>query len=260
MMVGGIRPMTVGGRAADGPVAAIRDFPEGAAILAEEGRVATGSQAKPTVLTEADCLRIEQAVAAAERGTSAEIVPMVVLRSGRYREAAMLAAFLCALFVLSILLLFDALWVPWGWHGANAAWVIGATILAYGLGLWLGEGATLTRLLTTHERMTHKVRLRGQRAFRELGVGQTRARTGLLFLISIFERQVLVLADEPLARQVTDAQWQEVVDAARQAIAEGRIADGVCAGIERCGRLLATAAPGTVGDNPNELPNRVRVE
>ena len=35
------------------------------------------------------------------------------------------------------------------------------------------------------------------------------------------------------------------------------IAGGLCAGIERCGTLLAHAYPAVPGNNPDELSNRV---
>lgn len=215
---------------------------------------------RPGLLTGEECRRIEQAVQTAERGTRAEIVPMIVMRSGLYREARHSAGLACALVALTALLLFEARWLMWGWHAANAVWLLAATMAAYGLGVWLGGLPLVIRLMTSRGRRAHKVRLRAERAFAQLGVAQTRERTGVLVMMSLLEHQVYVMADRPLAEAVSRTDWQAVVDATVGPIREGKIADGLCLGIERCGVLLARAAPARGGDNPNELPDRLRIE
>ncbi|MFO0773622.1 MAG: TPM domain-containing protein [Nitrospiraceae bacterium] len=219
--------------------------------------MATG---KPMVFTEEECRRIEASVRAAEQLTRAEIVPMVVLRSGYYRETRTLVGAVVALLVLVLLLVFEAVLVPWGWHAHNAAWMVIAVVLGYGLGWWLGGVPSVARLFVSHTRRTDKVRLRAERAFSTLGVGHTRERTGVLLMVSLFERQLFVLADNPLADRVGQAGWQSIIEAARPSLHDGRIADGICAGIARCGELLRQALPADDHDNPNELSDGVRIE
>lgn len=215
---------------------------------------------KPSLLTEEDCRRIEQAVQTAEHGTRAEIVPMIVARSGLYREARHYVGVGCALLALTTSLLLEANWLAWGWHAANAVWLLAATMAAYGLGVWLGGHPFVTRLMTSRERRSHKVRLRAERGFSQLGVARTRERTGVLLMVSLLERQVYVMADRSLAETVPQGEWQAVVEATLGPIKDGKIADGLCAGIERCGIVLARVAPARAGENPNELPDRLRIE
>ena len=50
------------------------------------------------------------------------------------------------------------------------------------------------------------------------------------------------------------------VDAVVSRLRQNDIAGGFCAGIERCGVLLAHVSPASPGDNPDELSNRLLQE
>jgi putative membrane protein len=201
--------------------------------------------------------RIRVAVHTAEQHTNAEIVPMIVRRSGLYRDAQHRAGIILALVTLTLLLTTEILWLPWGWHASNAAWLVLATMLAYGAGAWLGRLSPLIRLLTSTDRMHQKVRLRAERAFSQHAVSQTRERTGVLILVSLLEHQVYVLPDHPLFQRVPPERWSLVVEAAIGRLKTGDIVGGLCQSIQTCGVLLAEICPGRPGDNPNELSNEL---
>ncbi|MEK9139724.1 MAG: TPM domain-containing protein [Nitrospirota bacterium] len=208
-------------------------------------------------LTAEERERIRLAVHAAEQYTNAEIVPMLVSRSGLYRDAQHRAGLILALSTLTILLSTEILWLPWGWHASNAGWLVLVTILAYGAGVWLGARDPLIRLLTPTDRMRHKVRLRAERAFAQHAVSQTRERTGVLIMVSLLEHQIYVLADQPLFQRVPVEQWSRVVEAAVDRLKTGDVVGGLCQSIQTCGVLLAEVCPGRPGDNPDELPNEL---
>jgi putative membrane protein len=182
---------------------------------------------------------------------------MVVARSGVYRETQHRAGLILALLVLALLLSIETAWLPWGWHAANAVWLLIATMLAYGMGIWSGTRPVIIRLLTSRERMQQKVQLRAELAFTQHGIAHTREQTGLLVMISLLERQVYVLADDALAELVPSSQWQEVVDVIIEQMKAGDLVEGLCRGIEASGVILARACPTRQGDNPNELSNEV---
>lgn len=212
---------------------------------------------KTSVLSEIDRERIRQAVHAAEQLTSAEIVPMIVARSGVYRDAQHWAGLIAALGTLALLLTIEASWLPWGWHTSNAVWLVFAVTLAYATGAWTGSMPLVIRLLTSPARMQHKVILRAERAFAQHAVSQTRERTGVLILLSILERQIYVLPDRAFAGQVSAERWRQVVQAAVERLKDGDIAGGLSQAIAVCGGVLAEVCPGRAGDNPNELPDHV---
>jgi putative membrane protein len=51
-----------------------------------------------------------------------------------------------------------------------------------------------------------------------------------------------------------------VVEAVITKLRENDITGGFCAGIERCGVILARVCPAAPGDNPDELSNRLLQE
>lgn len=222
------------------------------AILGEAEPVETGNGLR---LTPEERESIRLAVHAAEQHTNAEIVPMIVRRSGLYRDAQHRAGIILALMTLTILLTTEIFWLPWGWHASNAAWLILAATLAYGGGVWLGTFVPIIRLLTSTDRMRGKVKLRAERAFTQHGVSQTRERTGVLIMVSLLEHRIYVLPDQPLFRRVSMERWSEVAQAALGRLKTGDIVGGLCQSINTCGMLLAEVCPGRPGDNPDELPN-----
>ncbi len=228
-----------------------------AVILAGEEPVATGNDIQ---LNEQEKARISEAVHAAEVHTSAEIVPMLVARSGLYRDAQHRAGLALALIVLTSLLMGEGLWASWRWQTADAAWLLLAVLLAYAVGSWLGMSAPVIRALTSTERLRRKVRLRAEQAFAQHSLSRTRRRTGVLLLVSLLERHVYVLPDSGIGSSIAPAQWNDVVEAVVSKLREHDIAGGFCAGIERCGVLLARACPAVPGDNPDELSNHLLQE
>ena len=233
---------------------ATADSAAAAVILEAEGPVATG---KCIQLSEEEKTRISEAVSAAEAHTSAEIVPMLVARSALYRDAQHRAGLALALVVLAGLLMGEGLWASWRWQNADAAWLLLAVLVAYALGSWLGMSAPVIRALTSTERLRRKVQLRAEYAFARQSLSRTRQRTAVLLMVSLLERQVYVLPDSGIGASIAPDQWNEVVDAVVVKLREHDLAGGFCAGIERCGVLLARVCPAVPGDNPDELSNRL---
>ena len=205
--------------------------------------------------TEAEQEQIRRAVQEAERVTKGEIVPMIVPASALYREAGYRTGLMLALLALALLLTIEIYWLPWGWHAGNAGWLLLAVVASYGLGQWLGRVPRVIRLVTSRERMAHKVTLRAEQAFYQHGLHNTKGRTGILILVSLLERRVHVLADKGLNDRVPAGTWDGLVNGILDGIRTGQATDAICAAIAKCGTLLAQVSPAGSGDNPNELPD-----
>jgi putative membrane protein len=205
--------------------------------------------------TDAERERIRQAVQQAERVTKGEIVPMIVPASALYREAGYRTGLILALLSLALLLTIEIYWLPWGWHAGNAGWLLLAVVVSYGLGQWLGRVPMVVRLVTSRERMAHKVALRAEQAFYKHGLHQTKGRTGVLILVSILERRVHILADKGINDHVPAGTWDGLVNGILDGIRTGQATDAICAAIAKCGALLAQVSPAGSGGNPNELPD-----
>lgn len=207
--------------------------------------------------TDSERERITQAVRQAERGTQGEIVPMIVQTSARYREAGYRTGLILAWLTLALLLTVEAYWLPWGWHAGNAGWLLLTVVVAYGIGQWLGTVPTIVRLVTSRERMAHKVKLRAEQAFYQHGLHKTKARTGILILVSLLERRVQVLADKGINDLVPPGTWDGLVSGILDGIRTGHATDALCTAIAKCGALLAQVSPAAPGNNPDELPDEL---
>ena len=210
-----------------------------------------------TAFTDAERERIRQAVQQAERVTKGEIVPMIVSASALYLEAGYRMGLILALLSLALLLTIEIYWLPWGWHAGNAGWLLLAVVVSYGLGQWLGRAPMVVRLVTSRERMAHKVTLRAEQAFYKHGLHNTKGRTGILILVSMLERRVHVLADKGINDHVPVGTWDGMVNGILDGIRTGQATDAICSAITKCGVLLAEVAPTGSGDNPDELPDEL---
>lgn len=202
-----------------------------------------------TFFTEEEKQRIEAAVREAEKHTSGEIVPMVVDESYDYPRADILGAGCFSLGTASLLS-----WLLWD----SSLWAfLPLFLLCYFLFKFLIRRLpNLKRRLIHPEEIRAEVEERAMLAFLQHNLHQTRDRTGILILISLFERRVHVLADSGINAVVPTQTWEELVRLITTGISGGTTCDALCRAIERCGDLLQSSFP-VKADDTDELPNLV---
>lgn len=210
--------------------------------------------------SEADRRLIEEAVLRAESRTSGEIVPVVLARSGSYVSVTWKAAMvglLPGLLLHEWLIISGAGWggEPWIQQFLPMSILVGA-LLGIGLVRWV---PAVARLLIPEREMIEMVHARAQQAFLENEVFQTRERTGILLLVSLFERRVEVLGDTGITERVDADAWGDVVADIISGIKRGEPTKGMVAAIDRCGRLLESAGVERRDDDTNELDNTLRL-
>lgn len=199
--------------------------------------------------------RIERTIAEAESRTSGEIVPMLVRRSSTIGHVPLLCF---CLLLLGVLLLDLPAWLT-GLGGPHWAWVAASWGLAAGLALGLSRWDATQRLLTPRDDQEQQVDLRAEVEFYELGMRETRDRTGILLLVSLMEHRAVVLADRAIAERLDPGTWQELVDRMIQGVKRGDLAGGLCEAVHRCGELLEPHFPIAEGD-ANELRDHLVVK
>jgi putative membrane protein len=196
--------------------------------------------------------KIRQAIEAAERRTSGEIVPMIVSASGRYAEANV-AGLIIGLIIGSATAL---VWHdPWRLVHAELTW----PLLGAASGLALSHVPAIKRLLIPASRMTEAVHIRSLAAFTAHGLHYTKAHTGILILASLFERRVVVLADRGINEKVKPGTWDEIVGTITTGLKSKEGAAAFCTAIDRCGKILAEHFP-RAADDRNELDDRLITE
>jgi len=209
---------------------------------------------------------VEEAVALAELRTSGEIVPVVATASGRYDRAEDLFGVLFALGAVA------AGWMPLqrlaeteGAWGAGHPLLLGLLpvlalfLVGFLAGTVLATAVPALRLpFIAQAEIEAEVDRAASAAFHNFRVRQTEDATGILIYLSLFERTVKVLGDDPINDRLEPEQWSEVVELVVEGIRTKRAAQGLKDGILRCGDLLAEHFPIQPGDR-NELGNQLRL-
>jgi putative membrane protein len=213
-------------------------------------------------ISEQDLQRIKGAVKNAEDKISGEIVPVIVERSGTYLSAHYKAAMLASSFAFVTMILLDRYVV----HDANLAFfydpafifivVAAAGILA---SLVPALSPPLKRLLISKSELKYECRQRAETLFLEEEVFNTRLRTGIMIYISLFEHEVIVMADKGISKVVEQKQWDKMVADLIQNIKGGRMAEGMVVAIRQCGELLLEKGFVKTHDDVNELGDDLRI-
>lgn len=103
------------------------------------------------------------------------------------------------------------------------------------------------------------IRQLAENEFYKLNMQGTRDKTGILLFLLLHERQFYILADQGINEKVTQETWDSVRDEIQVKFQEGNFCDGMLAGIEKIGKILAEHFP-IKADDTNELSNKIVME
>ena len=194
---------------------------------------------------------VREALAASENKTVGEILPVVVERSDPHPAGEWRSAISFLLVGSSLLIV----WMPWD----HPTWMLLAQCVLAAIGFGLARALPdLRRAFVFEDRATA---VAGEQAFQEFyaqGLHRTRFGTGVLLFVSLFERRVIVLADEGIDAKVDAEFWEGVDEAVLDGIRRGSLRDGLVEGIRRVGQILEKDFP-PPDDDVNEIPDRVIV-
>lgn len=201
------------------------------------------------LFNEDEIKRIESAVQQAEKRTSGEIVPMLVDESYDYPRAEILGA---GLFSLAA-----AVSLSWAFFGESLWHFLWLFALCYfPFKCLIRSLPALRRRLIHPDEISAEVEEKAVVSFLEQGLHHTRDETGILILISLFERRVHVLADRGINDVVPANSWDGIVQTITDGIHHGDTCNALCAAIDNCGQLLEAHFP-VKSDDTNELPNLI---
>jgi putative membrane protein len=210
---------------------------------------------------------VSRAVAAAELETSGEIVTVLADRSDGYSDIALLWAIATAFTAMSVVALFPEFflakldWILGGWtHEWSAGELFG---MLTGLGLLKFAGVWVIQLwqplkfalvpgpvksARTHDKAVALFKVGAER--------RTHGRTGVLIYLSMREHRAEIVADQPIAEKVPAEVWGAAMADMLIEIKQGRIAEGMAAGVRDVAMILAEHFP-RAADDRNELPDRL---
>lgn len=200
------------------------------------------------MLTESEHHAVASAIRAAEATTAGEIRVVVTTQPlVRHHFHALMWAALAALVLPWPLALFTALSVPKLLSLQALVFVLVGAVLLF---------TTLGRLVVPPSSRRSAARGAAIDHFLSHGMHQTQARTGVLIMVALPEHMVEVVADEGIHSRVGHEAWRSVCATVLVGARDGRLAEGLSAGVAEAGRILAAHVPPQPGDT-NELPDRV---
>lgn len=193
--------------------------------------------------------RIAEAIAAAERKTSGEIVAVVAAESSSYLYAPVLWAAMVALLV------------PWPFiyfTWKTVQWIYAAQLITFLVLLILFMPRLIRYRLVPASVKKARAHRRAVEQFIAQDLHTTSGRTGILIFVSVAERYAEILADTGIEAKVPAGTWQKIVDELTAHIGKGDPSEGFVSAIEACGTHLAQHFPPGSSD-PNELPDHLIV-
>lgn len=193
--------------------------------------------------------RIADAITAAERQTSGEILAVVATQSDSYLYMPFLVASLAALLV------------PWPliyltWQSMQWVYLIQLIVFLAIVALLLPGRQRLWFVPASVKKMHAHRRAVEQFVVQNLHTSD--GHTGILIFVSFAERYAEIIADKAIHAKVPDGTWQTIVDQLTSDLAKDETAEGFVTAIDTCGQHLALHFP-PGSRKSNELPNHLIV-
>lgn len=95
--------------------------------------------------------------------------------------------------------------------------------------------------------------------FNRLKLNETQLRNGVLIYLAVKDHKFAILGDEGINKVVGNSFWNDIKELMLSHFKEGRFAEGLEQGIQRCGEKLKTYFP-YQSDDINEIPDDISYE
>ena len=207
------------------------------------------------MLSENDRTQLDRQIADAERRTKVQIVLATIKRSDSYAELPW-KAFALGASVAGLLVFACDLMLP-GWITSTA--IIASVAATLGAGALLALLAILVpgfaRLLLSEYRAEVEVQQYAESLFLSKEMFATSARTGVLLLVSLFERRVVIIPDKGLRDRLDAAALQNIIAQVTEPLARKDVRCALETGLEEFIRVLAPSDTATSPED--ELSNEI---
>jgi putative membrane protein len=201
------------------------------------------------LVTETDKARVAEAITAAERNTSGEIVAVIAPESASYAYVPFLWAALVALAVPWPLIF-------WTWWPIQHIYALQLAVFA---GLTLVLHYRPLRLALVPRSVKHaRAHRRAVEQFLAQNLHTTANRTGVLIYVSVAERFAEIIADAAIHAKVPAAAWKAIIDELTAHIGRDEAGDGFVRAISAVGEHLARHFPAGA-EQPRALTNHLIV-
>jgi putative membrane protein len=193
-----------------------------------------------------------QAVKEIETKSSAEIVALIKTRSGTYNDIALWTGF-ATLFIVFTFLMFS----PFDF---NVYLIYILSILAFFVGYAkVRIFDFLCFFFTPKKRLAHNAEVYARAVFQKGGIRHTTAKTGVLFYMSKFEKQVMILADRGVQNTIPAEEWEKINTSFKNIFVTKNPEEKFIEELKNCASVFAQYLP-IQPDDVNELPDNLDIE
>lgn len=212
-------------------------------------------------VSDAEKNRIEEKIAGIESKSSAEIICAIATESGRYDRAesifGLTGSILCLALAESIYSSFqfesytgEALFIPFGWQS-----------LALVIGFILGNGVAsilkpLRSIVVLNNEKTEEVHRAANHIFYTSRIHSTENQNGMLIYLSLFERKIIIRADDGILRFIPESELHEIIHSVLPSLKQHEIANALCSILDQLEHKLVTGLPIQEYDQ-NKLSNEL---
>ena len=205
-------------------------------------------------LSEQERKQLDALIADVEKRTKTQIVLALIQRSDIYAELPWKAFALGA--SVSGLLIFILDLMYHDWYATMTVLMAAVGILAGGfvlavLTLWIPGFA---KRFLPDSSAEAEVRQYAESLFLSRELFATSNRTGILVLVSLFERKVIILPDQGLSNLLTGDAMQRVITSMTDLLKRNELSRAFEAGLEELSRILGNRVKGT---DKNELSDEI---
>jgi len=206
-------------------------------------------------LSEQERWHLDQRVANVEKHTGSQVVLAVIEKSDSYVELPWKAFALGAAVTGLAVAMLDLLHSPWStsftlFFGVTATLIAGAVCALLCVAL-----PNFARIFLDAHRAEVETRQYAESLFLSREVFATRRRTGILLLVSLFEKRIVVLPDTGLRRSLNADALQGIISRMTAPLAAGHVGRALEAGLAGLEEVLGSGATAASGEN--ELPNEI---
>lgn len=200
-------------------------------------------------------INLDRRVAEVEKRTGTQIVLAVIERSDAYPELPW-KAFALGAAVTGLLVSVQEMVRP-GWTSGSEMLLAVALTLATGVtgALLCAYAPAFARLFLDAHRASAEVRQYASSLFLSREMFATRRRTGILLLVSLFERHVVVLPDTGLGKRLSQDALQAIIARMATTLKKGQVDRALEDGLGSLEDVLAGTATGE--SEENELPSGI---
>jgi len=187
-----------------------------------------------------------------ENNSLVEIVAIIRGSSGKYRDISLWVA-VSFMFITSSFFMFS----PFEFD-VYMIWLF--TFVAFVLAYFLTEIIKpFKRLFVSKKRMKRHVNLYGRAIFQKGGIRFTNEKIGVLFFLSVFERQVIIIPDRGAYTAVPAEYWQQFENDFQTIFDDGNIADAFIRELKKTKHIFAEHIL-PIENDINELPDNMEVD